>query len=322
MTRDRPVALRARSIRHAAAILAFVVVSTASSAGATSSRVESYDLGETTVIQRAFDAGSRFHEMPVALRGVLAVPTGPGPFPVALFLHGSYPFCDAPEVDLDVDVYPCPDEADLRQYEGFGHLLAALADHGYVALAPDLSAEFNNGFGEPAFGERTRQIIAAQLAALAAGDGFGLDLAGKVDPARLAIIGHSRGGSLALDYIGDGDHPAEPAAALVLLTPAAMVTAIPDDLPTALVIAECDGDVGVEQPLRFVEQLAPLRPALSSVVMLPGGTHEAFSTQLEVRPSPDCGAEQVMPARQQQVWTAAFLPAFLDLALSSRLPEA
>lgn len=91
----------------------------------------------------------------------------------------------------------------------------------------------------------------------------------------------------------------------------------PAELPNALVIAECDGDVGTEQPLRFVAQLPPLRPAITTITTLPGGTHEAFSTRLEVRPSPDCDPRRVLSADRQQAWLAAFLPAFLDLALRS-----
>lgn len=282
-----------------------------------------YDLGQTTITQAAFDPGSRFHEMPVALRGVIAAPDGPGPYPVAVFMHGAYPFCEAPGVDPEVDAYPCPAEADLRQFEGFHYLVQALAERGYVAIAPDLSAEFNNGFGEATFGERSSQIIEANLDALADGDGFGIDVSGKADLDRVGVVGHSRGGSLALRYVHDVPAAADSVAALVLLTPAYLApdAPIPGDLATALVIAECDSDVGTEQPLLFVDQLPPLRHALATTLTLPGGTHEAFSTQLVVRPSPACDPAHVLPAEQQQAWAATFLPDFLDLALGSIIEQ-
>ena len=85
------------------------------------SSVESYDLGEVTIVQQSAPADSRFREMPVALRGVLGVPDGDGPFAVGLFFDGSYPCCSAPiPVDVGVGIYPCPREGDLRQYGGVG----------------------------------------------------------------------------------------------------------------------------------------------------------------------------------------------------------
>ena len=52
-----------------------------------------YDLGETTLIQDNFAADSRFRNMPARLNGVMAAPTGEGPFPVVLILHGTHPGC-------------------------------------------------------------------------------------------------------------------------------------------------------------------------------------------------------------------------------------
>jgi dienelactone hydrolase len=283
--------------------------------------VTSYDLGRTMVVQRDQSRESRFREMPVALQGVIAVPAGDGPYPVAVLVHGSYPFCDAAGGDQEVDVYPCPPEADRRQYEGFGYLLKALAERGYVAIAPDLSAEYNNGYAEPVFAERSLQIIDAHLDALVDGEGLPGEVAGKADLGRVALIGHSRGGSVAVRYAAHGAAAGRSVVALVLLTPAFLApeTPIPGDLPVALVIAECDGDVGTEQPLLFLDQLPPLRPALTVIETLPGGTHEAFSTRLDVQPSPGCGAQTVLPAERQQAWAAGFLPDFLDLALRGRL---
>ena len=181
------------------------------------SSVESYDLGEVTIVQQSATPDSRFVEMPVALRGVLGVPGGDGPFPVALFIHGSYAFCTSPNpVDDEVDIYPCPPEGDLRQYEGFTYLAEALAERGYLAVIPDLSAEFNNGFGFSPFAERTTQIIEAHLDAVAAAEGFESDIAGKPDLSRLVVAGHSRGGPLAVRYINDQDGATRDVSALAL----------------------------------------------------------------------------------------------------------
>ena len=282
--------------------------------------VLSYDLGEAGIVQQQFAPDSRFYTMQVALRGILAVPEGEGPFPVALFIHGSYAFCTA-EV-LDVDLYPCPPEHQIRQYEGFGELAAALAARGYLTVVPDLSAEFNNGFGEPILGQRSSQIIEAHLNALSTGAGFGIDLAGRVDLSRLVIATHSRGGPLAINYLASNNALAQSASALAMLTPAYISSEpnIPATLPTAVVIAECDGDVRTEQPLLYLqEQLPPLRPALTLSYTIVGGTHNAFSTLLADDPTQPCEASRQLDAQAQRDFTAQLLPDFFDIALALRL---
>jgi dienelactone hydrolase len=291
------------------------------------SSVQSYDLGEATIVQEDTAPDSRFREMPVALRGVLAVPEGIGPFPVALFIHGSYAFCTTPNpVDDEVDIYPCPPEGDLRQYEGFTYLAEALADRGYLAVIPDLSAEFNNGFGFAPFAQRATQIIEAHLDAVAAGEGFETDIAGKADLSRLVAAGHSRGSPLAVRYVNDQDVATRDVSALALLTPAFLEAKpkVPGTMPTALVVSQCDGDVGKKQPLQYREkQLKPLRKTLTTYYTIPGGTHNGFSTQLGADPSSPCKAEKLLAPEKQQAFLAAFLPGFYDLALASgRLPVA
>lgn len=280
--------------------------------------VVSYDLGEITITQGWFPPESRFFNMPVRLRGVLAVPPGEGPFPVAFFVHGSYVFCTAPLVN-EADVYPCPEEHDLRQFEGFTYLAEALAARGYLAMVPDTSAEHTVGFGEPVFGERGIQIIEAHLNALAGGEGFGLDLAGKADMARLMMVSHSRGGPLSIIYTID-ERATHPVFALALLTPAAPPEGviIPDDMPTALVIAQCDGDILTREPMVYAdEQLSPLRPTLTAFFTIPRGTHNAFSTQLlpDFFPNPDCEGLDLLEPELQRAFTVRFVPDFLDMAL-------
>jgi dienelactone hydrolase len=292
--------------------------------------VVTYDLGTVTITQ----AGAKqFREMPVILQGVLAVPEGEGPFPVALVMHGSYLFCTAEPVgagesaDPSVSVpmgddpapYPCPAENDLRQYEGFGELAAALAADGYLTLVPDMSPEYAEGFGSAPFGDRAIQIADAHLDALAAGTGLPDGVAGKADLDRLVLVGHSRGGSLVVRYATDEEATYTPRA-LALLTPAYLVgkTVIPKDMPVALVIAQCDGDVGTKEPLKFTskEQLPPLRTAPTLVYTLPNGTHNGFSTKLQPEQEPRCKDRVIMAPEEQRAIAGDLVPAFFDLALA------
>ena len=317
-------------MRHGAVVLSvFTLLALSLAPGVVSAQasVESYDLDQGTIVQKDMTPDSRFSEMPVALRGVLAVPEGEGPFPVALFIHGSYTFCTSPNpVDDEVDIYPCPPEGDLRQYEGFTYLAEALAERGYIAVIPDLSAEFNNGFGFAPFAERATQIIEAHLDAITGGEGFEADVAGKADLSRLVLAGHSRGGPLAVRYIRDKDLATRTVSALALLTPAFLEAKpkIPGGMPTALVIAQCDGDVGTDGPLQYRErQLKPLRKTLTTYYTILGGTHNGFSTQLGADPSSPCTDEKLLAPDDQQDFVAAFLPDYYDMALAiGRLPVA
>lgn len=314
MRQARGVAIAALLIATALAVTQAVV-----SAG---SSAEEYDAGRATITQGAEPPDSKFGEMPVQLRGTIAVPEGEGPFPVVVFVHGSYPFCD---VVSEYDVYPCPAENDLRQFEGFSYLAEALAGHGYITLVPDLSAEYNTGFAVPVFGERAIQIIDAHLDALASGLGFDDVIAARADLDRLSLVGHSRGGPIALRYITD-ETATRDVSALALLTPAfrAEEAKIPASMPTALVIAGCDGDVGTREPLEYRrKQLRNLRPTLTTTYTLANGTHNAFSTKLDLIHDPQCQKKELLPAEQQQSFAAAFVPDFLDAALSyGQLPVA
>lgn len=285
------------------------------------SAVVSYDLGTFTIAQTQFEPSSRFYAMPVQMRGLIAVPEGEGPFPVALFLHGSYVFCTAP-LNNEADIYPCPEEHDQRQFEGFAYLAQALAERGYIGLIPDTAAEHTLGFGESIFGERNLQIVNTLLDALAAeGDGFGVDLTGKVDLSRLVIASHSRGGPLSILYAIDERANYE-VQSLAMLTPAAVIVEaiIPEHMPVGIVISECDGDVGLQGPLFYVNQLSPTRTTLTTLYTLPLGTHNGFSTQLGRDFAPqmyceDISLDALLPNETQQAFAAEFVPDFFDMAL-------
>lgn len=280
-----------------------------------------YNLGEATIEQPNYPADSRFRSMPVTLQGVIAVPEGDGPFPVAVFIHGSYPFCTAMATDAqgDADIYPCPPENDLRQFEGFTYLAEALAERGYLTIIPDLSSEFNNGYGIADVGVRSRQIIQSTLDALASNADFRLDVAGKADLNQLVAVTHSRGGPLAERVLSGQVGPAIPFQALAMLTPMTPFVpdpSLPETLPVALVVAECDGDVGIEEPRSFLPLLPNTRPAPVLFTTLPGATHNAFSTLLGADPRQVCDADKTLDPQDQRNFAAHFVPDFFDIALA------
>ena len=276
-----------------------------------------FDLGQTTIIQERFAEDSRFREMPVPLRGLIAVPEGDGPFPVAVFVHGAYQFCTAYLVN-HVDPFPCPPENDLQQYRGFAYLAEALAARGYLTIVPDLAYEYNNGFGEPTYGERTTQMLDQHLQRLADGEGYPVDVAGKADLSQLVLMGHSNGGPQAMLFnehrIAEGEESAD---AFALLMPAAWWNPLPEGVPFALITATCDGDLGTRDSEFWLEQLDLLRPAGVLLDTLEGFTHNALSTELRSDPFQHCAPEEIMDSEAQREWYTEFLPAYFDFALAT-----
>ncbi|MCL4267383.1 MAG: hypothetical protein KJ069_29670 [Anaerolineae bacterium] len=226
-----------------------------------------YNLGEVTIVQERFPEDSRFRNMPVQLNGIIAVPPdGDGPYPVVLIIHGTHPGC--PVNDMGVDVWPCAPEDEQPNYQGFDYLISHLAAQGYVALSINANAENTFGFGEGAPGERLEQIFELHMNALVAAanggeNGFGVELDGRADLNNLIFFGHSRGGE-AIDWLAHEGGLTAPDAAerygygpvkgLLMIAPAPTFT-LPDgsDVPLAIILPACDGDVIGQEGHYFYE---------------------------------------------------------------------
>ena len=268
-----------------------------------------YDLGQGTLVQDNFPADSRFRNMPAQLNGVMAVPAGDGPFPVVVMLHGTHPGC--PEDDTGVDRWPCDPEVEQRNYAGFEYLVRALAARGYVALAPNINAENTFGFGEPIPGVRLWQLLDQQLTALATaargGDNaFGVELDGVADLGRLVLMGHSRGGEMA-NYLTRQyglDAPSGAGAAsgfgpvdgLLLVAPPRIVQdSTGSNVPLAVILSACDGDVIGQDGQDFYEAVRfQTEHVWATTVLLEGANHNGFNTIL----GPDMVAHAGRPGCQ------------------------
>ncbi|PSR17285.1 hypothetical protein C8255_13485 [filamentous cyanobacterium CCP3] len=263
--------------------------------------VQTYNLGTTSLSQ----SGTEVDTMPIALTGAIALPPGNSPVPWVVVLHGRHAGCHfQPEATSQ---WPC--EPEPRFDMGFAYLGQALAEAGYGAIIPNLNAAFSETYGANANNrneladQRSGQIIDAHLSRLAQADrgddpGFELSLTGRVDLARLAMVGHSMGGGAAAlsalqrlnvdsaaslqAKIADG---LGPIAALVLVSPTRSypIAQRPDayqlpDVPTAVIGGGCDRDIFDLSSLYYVET-ARQQPRTSPVVgiLLPGANHHYFS---------------------------------------------
>jgi hypothetical protein len=114
-----------------------------------------------------------FPNTAVPLNGILRVPRGRGPFPLAVFAHGNH---DPLE----------------NSTPGYLYLCELLASHGIAAATIDVN--FLNGFN---FGENDARAI-VHLEHLKQFRTWNADSAhplhGKIDQNRIMIVGHSRGG--------------------------------------------------------------------------------------------------------------------------------
>jgi len=225
---------------------------------------------------------------------VIAAPAGEGPYPVVVILHGTHPGC--PVDEMGVDRWPCDPADEQANYSGFAYLVSELAARGYVALAPNINAENTFGFGEPVSGERLAQLLDLHLNALkdAATGGenaFGVALSGVADVGRLTLIGHSRGGEMA-NYLtrqyglgtaeGAAEHGYGPVAGLLLVAPAHILQGSTGaDVPLAVILSACDGDVIGQDGQVFYEAVRfQTDHTWATTVLLEGANHNGFNTIL------------------------------------------
>ncbi|MGV1004380.1 MAG: hypothetical protein ACOYEV_06325 [Candidatus Nanopelagicales bacterium] len=290
-----------------------------------------YDLGTAEIVQERFPADSKFRQMPVRLNGLIAVPGEAGPHRVVVILHGTHPGC--PTDEMGVDRWPCAADVEQRNYQGFSYLATALADAGYVALVPNINAEYTFGFGEGTPGERLDQLLDLQLRALGEAnvggeDRFGVNLEGQADLSQLALFGHSRGGESALaiansEKLQQARNGYGPVAG-VLQIAAAATSVDPwkgSDVPLATILSSCDGDVLDQDGQFFYEgiRLAGQQTWATSA-WLEGATHNGFNSALgadliNLADRPDCAVK--LTAEQQQQWLVSYASDFLAVIFSA-----
>jgi dienelactone hydrolase len=259
--------------------------------------------------------------MPVRLRGAIGAPLRPGPHPTVLLLHGrNDPGC--PLGELDSDTWPC--FARENRYDlGLRHVVRSLAERGIVAVAPSLGGAFTGGWGEPNDADRWPRIVNRTLGQVAreaatGGGRFGVALEGRVDLRRIGLLGHSLSGHHVVRGArrrADNTSPADiargrgPIDALFLLTPVAQGAVLPD-LPTAIVLASCDGDTGpmgrvyLRQARRQPDRTRPV-----ALARLEGANHNYFNRTLAQLGADDaptemrrCRRPRRLTARAQQRW--------------------
>lgn len=242
-------------------------------------------------------------DAPVAFGAVVVAPSdAPGPLPVVVFLHGQYPTCfDGPERADAIFADPCPDGYQpIRSDRGFLPIQELLASHGFLTVSVDANG-VNAQDAHPADGgARARSSLVRRhldrLAGWAAGgDGAPevLRNAARADLSRVVLVGHSRGGDGVSRAAMDSRYPAPPGPdpepdpdrwrirGLALLAPTSFGHNPVPDVPSMVVLPNCDGDVARLDGQAYVDATRGVGrgTALHSAVYLAGANHNWFNSE-------------------------------------------
>lgn len=283
---------------------------------ATSSAIADVQNSAPILTSYEFPAGL-IDGQPTLMQGVIGVPDGPGPFPVAIVMHGAHPACVddfIPETFSDEIVtqtveFLCGAEFPeyIRHDIGLGYIVGALNNAGVAAVAIDVKATYVWWGGEPdEFGVLAQLVNAHHevLQGLNGGDDLGLDLSaveGRLNLNEISLVGHSRSGGFVLPLIASDSALAFSPKVGVLLQPDGVYV---DDnlpeLPILLVRGECDEDVGPEAGvLELTDLVAETKSPVGDLFVSSAG-HRMLNTGLNGSACPERGDRSTIAAQVAQ----------------------
>jgi hypothetical protein len=228
-----------------------------------------YELGEMTV--GGADAAHDDYEYESKIRGTLTLPDGPGPFPLAVFLHGQHTTCAGPDGSQGGDC-----SQPYRNDQGYLYLMEHLASHG-IATASILAHEVNNKNGAGDVGMWARAELAlGTIDALA-----GSQWASRLDFARIGLMGHSRGGEGVVTAAEVNAERAQPLAlaSIIALAPTDFEFRHVPGIPFLTLAPYCDGDVYSLHGLRqFDQSRFTDSDAVKVQLLVMGANHNNYNT--------------------------------------------
>ena len=265
--------------------------------------------------------------------------------PVVVFLHGAHQSCDLQDGSLPTQDWPCrPSFLDVDSFTGYRYAARILASWGFVVISIDANpvAPADSGvltFPDGAeFTPRTwmdmrakvvdrhlRHLARANRGEQSSDVDFGLRLGHRLDLSRVGLVGHSRGGEgVVWTSLLPGSHPYR-IRAIASLAPVNFFRRHLPDVPFALILPACDGDVFDLQGATYYDDVRDRgrTSPLWQVVAL-GGNHNFFNSVWEdetafflpepgTTPTDPCGADQIGKTRlsrptQEALGAAVIVP--------------
>lgn len=306
-----------------------------------------YDFGDTALTLDGLGG------KPVEERAAVWVPTdAKGERPVVVLLHGRHSACyDPVNARTNNAAWPCPaGYQPIPSYLGYDDAARTLASQGYavVSISADginaQDASFTDDAGTLARGE----LVMDHLDLLAQADkgraaGVSSLLKGKLDLSDVGLMGHSRGGEGVVKAAllnSARPHPYGVNAVLPL-APIDFGRETLPDVPMAVVLPYCDGDVSNQQGQHFYDDTRSTGAdddVMRASVMVMGADHNFFNTQwtpgVAVAPASDdwsaktdsvCGTDPTvsatsirLTAAEQSETGTALMSGFFQLTLGGK----
>jgi hypothetical protein len=241
---------------------------------------EDYDFGATALTLTNFPA-------PVEFTGSVHYPTdlGEGPFPLIVFLHGRHVTCQSP---LSLS-WPCTGSSQpIPSYRGYDYIGQILASHGYIVVsisANGINAR-DNSVADLGMGARAeliqRHLDLWNTFNITGGAPFGSKFVGSVDLQNIGTMGHSRGGEGVVRHFLFNAAEGLPYGikAVLPLAPTDFNRPIINNVPLAVMLPYCDGDVSDLQGVHFYDDArynVPGDPASKHTVLVMGANHNFFN---------------------------------------------
>ncbi|WP_298990183.1 hypothetical protein [uncultured Pseudokineococcus sp.] len=304
-----------------------------------------YDLGDQVWGLEGLPADIRSEA-----RAAVYLPAGArGERPVVVIQHGRHSYCLGPRPVPDVGParYPCAGEQqEIPSYLGYDELAENLASHGYAVVSVSTNAvNANDNQLAPDLGAQARgDLVLHHLDLLARADAGeapelggrqSAALRGRLDLDHVGLMGHSRGGEGVVEAALMNAARPDPygVEAVLPLAPVDFARPVLPDVPMAVVLPYCDGDVSNLQGQHFYDdsRYTTDDDVLRSSLLVMGANHNWFNTEWTPGTAlvdtgarddwraadPLCGTEEperLTPAEQRAVGTA-YMGAFFRMVM-------
>ena len=244
---------------------------------------QEYDFGNTAFTPPGFPG-------PVEVTASVHYPMNltAGPFPLVIFMHGRHVTCfEGTSVSLQ---WPCaPPRQSIPSYRGYNYIAEILASHGYIVVSISANGINARDNSTSDLGMLARaQLIQHHLDLwntfnTTGGPPFGNTFVGKVDLNNVGTMGHSRGGEgVVRHFVFNRDQGSPYNITTILpLAPTNFSRNVINNIPLAVMLPYCDGDVSDLQGVHFFDDAlynVPGDVAPKHTILVMGANHNFFNT--------------------------------------------